>query len=170
MRINVGCGEFPTPGWLNLDLTHHAADRTWDVTDGLPPEIDEPIDRIYAGHVFEHIEKDSVGPVLELWREHPMVTCHTLLAIVGPDCPRARAMHKEGKISEADLNLIVNGAGRWNGDEHLWETNGGEIYNIARAAGWGVAQPYDLKLLMLDGWPVASLVKLQFGALCRALK
>jgi predicted SAM-dependent methyltransferase len=54
-KVNIGCGNEPFPGWVNLDLDPSAgADVVWDVTDGLP--FDEgTCGFIYSEHFFEHI-------------------------------------------------------------------------------------------------------------------
>lgn len=171
MKINVGCGEFPAKGWVNLDVTHESADLRWDAVNGLPPEIDEPIERIYAGHVLEHLEKDLVVPMLVSWLEHPQVSTKTLMAVVGPDCDIALEWLKDGRLTQEEYDVMESGgARRWPGDSHLWRSTGAETYHLVRAAGWGIAHPYSLGLLSLDGWPVTSLIGWQFGALCRAIK
>lgn len=129
--------------------------------DGLPG-TDEPIERIFAGHVLEHVDKELVPSVLDSWRSHPQVTAGTLLVIVGPDAPRTHRMLKLGEITQERHDEILS--------DGLWESNGGEVYHMARRVGWGVVHPYNLGLLKLDQWPVASLHKWQFGALCRANK
>jgi hypothetical protein len=37
LKVNVGCGNEPFQGWINLDLSPETrADILWDATDGLP--------------------------------------------------------------------------------------------------------------------------------------
>lgn len=171
MKINVGCGQYPVPGWLNLDVSYSGADRQWDAVNGLPPDIDEPIERIYAGHVLEHIEKDLVTPMLTSWLEHPQVTTNTLMAIVGPDCDLAKDWVTDGRMTrQAYEEMESGGGGEWAGDSHLWRSTSKETYTLVRDSGWGIVTPYNLGLLSLDGWPLTSLIGWQFGALCRAIK
>lgn len=169
VRLNIGCGEFPAEGWTNVDLTHPSADIHWNVTEGLPP-VDGPIERIYAGHVLEHIEYDDIPTMLELWLEHPQVSVTTLMAVVGPDCDTAEKWLRQGKLTDEQYHEIRYGGGRWVGDDHLWRSTGVETATMLRESGWAPAQPYDLQMLVWDGWPVTSLIGWQFGALCRAIK
>lgn len=169
VKLNLGCGEFPVEGWLNVDLTNPAADVRWDITEGLPP-VDGPIERIYAGHVLEHIEQADIPTMLELWLSHEQVSVHTLMAVVGPDCDRAEQWVRQGKLTDADYQLIRYGGGRWSGDDHLWRSTGVETFHMLRDSGWAPAYPYDLQMLVWDGWPVTSLIGWQFGSLCRAMK
>lgn len=163
-RINVGCGEFPAPGWLNLDAWHDAADLRWNAVDGLP-EL-ERVDRIYAGHVLEHLPRGEVSAVLVRWREHPGVHAGTVLAVVGPDCDRAEAMHAAGELSAEELRGAVEGACRWPGDAHLWRSTGPATAELLAGAGW-VARRATLERIAADGWPVTSLARWQLGYLAR---
>jgi predicted SAM-dependent methyltransferase len=55
LKVNVGCGNEPFTGWINLDLDPAArADIQWDVTDGLPFP-DESCAFVYSEHFLEHI-------------------------------------------------------------------------------------------------------------------
>jgi|ERR1700730_841889 len=55
LKVNVGCGAAPFPGWTNLDLDPGTqADVLWDVTDGLPFP-DDSCGFIYSEHFLEHI-------------------------------------------------------------------------------------------------------------------
>jgi predicted SAM-dependent methyltransferase len=55
LKVNVGCGNAPFPGWTNLDLDPAMrADILWDVTDGLPFP-DDSCAFIYSEHFLEHI-------------------------------------------------------------------------------------------------------------------
>jgi predicted SAM-dependent methyltransferase len=55
LKVNVGCGNEPFPGWVNLDLdAAMRADILWDVTDGLPFP-DDSCTFIYSEHFLEHI-------------------------------------------------------------------------------------------------------------------
>lgn len=47
---------------------------------------------------------------------------------------------------------------------------GRAAYTALRSAGWGVALPYNKRLLVLDGWPVRTTEETHYGALCRAIK
>jgi predicted SAM-dependent methyltransferase len=55
VRVNIGCGGRPTPGWINLDLYYGADVIYWDCRKGLPFR-DGAVSAIFAEHVFEHFE------------------------------------------------------------------------------------------------------------------
>jgi hypothetical protein len=55
LKVNVGCGHEPFPGWINLDSDLGTRpDIVWDVTDGLPFP-DASCAFIYSEHFLEHI-------------------------------------------------------------------------------------------------------------------
>ena len=55
LKVNIGCGYEPFPGWTNLDLDPASrADIVWDVTDGLPFP-DGSCAFIYSEHFVEHL-------------------------------------------------------------------------------------------------------------------
>ena len=57
-KVNVGCGKYPTSGWVNLDVSNHPGVMYWDCTKGLPFK-NGTVDAIYSEHFFEHLDYDS---------------------------------------------------------------------------------------------------------------
>jgi hypothetical protein len=163
VKINVGCGEFPAAGWWNLDLTHPVADLHHDATTGLPP-VDGPIERIYAGHVLEHLPLDVLPTVLESWRAHPGVGPDTVLAVTGPDCDIADQLMSQGLILPHTHHDIRHGGCRWAGDAHLWRSTEGATAQALHQAGWDPVPIPDWQLKD-DGWPVVAVVEWQFALL-----
>lgn len=161
LRVNVGCGEFPAAGWLNIDCTHPAADVHHDVTTGLP-HLDEPVERIYAGHVLEHLPVEDLVGVLIAWRTHPAVTSGTTLAVVGPDCDAADHLLGEGRILPDTHRGALHGAGRWAGDVHLWRSTEATTIRLLREAGWIPAPATDWELREQQ-WPIVAVVDWQFA-------
>lgn len=66
MRLNLGCGDTPLPGWVNLDIYPGEGvilcdlRKTW-------PYADSSVDAVRAWHIFEHLP-DRVHTMNELWR------------------------------------------------------------------------------------------------------
>jgi predicted SAM-dependent methyltransferase len=58
IRVNVGCGNNPTPGWINLDIISYPGVYFWDCRSGLPFS-DGSIAAIYSEHFFEHLDLHS---------------------------------------------------------------------------------------------------------------
>jgi len=57
MQIDLGCGRAKQPGHIGLDLhPHQGVDVVCDLESGLPL-ADSSVERVYANHVLEHIER-----------------------------------------------------------------------------------------------------------------
>jgi predicted SAM-dependent methyltransferase len=54
-RVNIGCGPWPTPGWINLDVLPFLDVHYWDCRRGLPFR-DNTVAAIYSEHSFEHLD------------------------------------------------------------------------------------------------------------------
>jgi predicted SAM-dependent methyltransferase len=59
-RVNIGCGDQPTPGWVNLELRPSSNVHFWDCRRGLPFS-DGAVVAIYSEHTFEHFDPDTEG-------------------------------------------------------------------------------------------------------------
>jgi len=58
IRVNIGCGRNPTPGWINLDVIPHPGVYFWDCRSGLPFS-DGAVAAIYSEHFVEHLDLES---------------------------------------------------------------------------------------------------------------
>jgi predicted SAM-dependent methyltransferase len=57
LRLHLGCGQSPIPGWLNIDAQQlPGVDRVLDVRRGLPFEN---VAAIYGEHFLEHLELEE---------------------------------------------------------------------------------------------------------------
>jgi len=66
LRLNLGCGRFPMPGFVNIDhLDSVKPDLIANATD-LPYSPDS-VDEIYCGHLLEHLSWDEGQGALNHW-------------------------------------------------------------------------------------------------------
>jgi SAM-dependent methyltransferase len=57
-RINFGCGQFPLPGWLNVDIDPQARADVYHDLERLPyPFESNSAEEIVASHVLEHLDQ-----------------------------------------------------------------------------------------------------------------
>lgn len=62
LRINFGCGQFPEPGWVNVDVDPRAkADVQHDLEQFPYPFETASADAIMASHVLEHLHQPFVA-------------------------------------------------------------------------------------------------------------
>jgi hypothetical protein len=164
MKLNVGCGNHYAPDWVNLDLAETEdvhPDVIGDIT-GRTGFNDNSAERIYLGHVLEHLAVDDVAAAL--------AECGRLLQpdgsmmVVGPDCDLADAMLVAGSIGTVEHELVVTGAGRWAGDVHQWRSTGPVTTAQLRIAGF-VAEPMSVYDVDDSTWPLTSQIGWQFAIL-----
>jgi predicted SAM-dependent methyltransferase len=158
LQVNVGCGEFRAEGWLNLDI--YSGEEGQPKPDIIAsadsmPFADGVVDRLYAGHVLEHIELDHIPYVLKEFRR--VLKEDGGLLIVGPDLTRAEESYPEM------IPDIRDGGHRWPGDAHLWESREATMVEILQREGWDTAVA-DIAPVFLSGkWPVTAGVGWQFA-------
>lgn len=154
-NINVGCGEFPAEGYVNVDITSKGG-PTPDVEASV---LDLPFtagsaQKIFAGHVLEHLHMEDVPTALsELKR---VLSKNGTLLVVGPDADRARNNFPEA------LDGIIHGDNRWSGDAHHWESTEEVTERLLQDSGWNT-RVIPIESSELDVWPVTSRIGWQFA-------
>jgi predicted SAM-dependent methyltransferase len=157
LKINIGCGEFPAEGWLNVDITSEEGGPKPDIIASAEdlPFSDGAVDLLYAGHVLEHIE---LGKVPEILREfYRVLSPSGGMLIVGPDLDRAEVSFPE------EVEVIKTGGNRWPGDAHLWHSRESTMLDLLRDGGWDVATADVLAVHLAGQWPVTSGIGWQFA-------
>ena len=66
MRLNLGCGDTPMAGWINVDLFPGPGVQIVDLRERWPWG-DSTVNAVRAWHLFEHLP-DRVHTMNELWR------------------------------------------------------------------------------------------------------
>ena len=162
MRLNVGCGQYPVPGWVNIDLPpaieHYRLPS--DVVAGSVLDLPFPDDsflQVYCGHVLEHVShEDHPRACAELQR---VMVDGAELCVVGPDIDRAVARNAWGAVSD-----IRNMDGPWPGAGHAWLPTEAEQVSLLADGGF-VVRPLRVADVPTE-WPVVSRVGWQFALIC----
>lgn len=156
MRVNVGCGEFYAPGWVNIDLhDDQAGGPRPDVIASVLtlPFSDQSAGMIYCGHVLEHVALEHLPRALREIRR--VLVSDGQLMVVGPDVTLT-ALHEP-----ALMGSLVRGGCRWPGDEHHYPATGELTLALICAAG------FDARLIDVadvgDEWPIVARVPWQFA-------
>jgi predicted SAM-dependent methyltransferase len=154
VRLNIGCGQHYADGWTNTDL--HEAGPFPDVVCSILslPFPDGSVERVYCGHVLEHVTVDDLLPALAEVRR--VLANDGKLMIVGPDV-NLTALHEP-----VLLEAVAAGGGRWPGDEHRWIPTGELTLGYLEASGL-----FDARLLFVadvsDEWPIVAREPWQFA-------
>ena len=160
VKLNLGSGTHPTPeDWIAIDSLPQPqrVDVIADV--GALPFADDSAERLYAGHLLEHIPLDHLGAVLAEWRR--VLAPGGILGVVGPDIDRAVS---QGEGQDLLLAIIAHGEGPGG---HAWTCSARLVDYLLRLHGW---TPEEVPVASLyppewpnpvpgAGWQLAFLVR-----------
>lgn len=171
MNLNIGCGPHYANGWVNVDRIHNPElNIVPDVVNptGRPALLElEPVNRIYLGHVLEHVAWDDVPMFLAECRDllKPGGEC----LVVGPDVPRTLTMWKAGTVPDELMDAVLEGADpqvdgiedRWDGARHQWNASQERVaFQMVRAGFEQVVSFATMRDVPAE-WPIVSRVEWQ---------
>lgn len=109
MKLNLGVGEFPIKGFVNIDVYEHEhADLICNAIK-LPYE-DNSIEEIYAGHILEHFPFEEAKRALKEWFR--ILKPNAQIGIVVPD--KDNAPGKFVYAGSPERELYANHNSYWN--------------------------------------------------------
>jgi len=82
MKLNLGCGDRPLKGYINIDNRPGVGDVNEDVFT-LPSFSPQSVEEIAASHVLEHASYDRTHAVLQRW--HELLVPGGILHVAVPD-------------------------------------------------------------------------------------
>lgn len=148
LGLNLGSGLWPTdlPGWINVDLPWHGVKSPHVYGNGFALPFKKGVfDRIYIGHVCEHIDWDDL-PILgkEISR---VAEYGAQIMVVGPDYERAKAQNEPPSILNAISDLNTGPGG------HKWVAT--EALTIEACLSMGFVNPRALPIteVVPPAWP-----------------
>jgi hypothetical protein len=140
--LNLGAGEpwshAPTP-WIDIDIRPDVLPDVVADVRHLPFRSDSA-ERVYAGHLLEHVPQEEVAYVLiEIMRV--LVPGGAFLA-VGPDAERSARLLATGHVSpERHQSNLVTEGGEGNPCLHQWNTSAQLIALMVWQVGFiGIAE------------------------------
>jgi|SRR5579859_485493 len=127
MRVNVGCGSWPLPGFVNLDNREGTAANMLADANQFLPFLDASLDEVYAGHFFEHLEPtDGDWFLKECLRT---LKPGGLLGVVVPDMKAVFSRYVNGPtLSVEFIPTAVSGC-VWVSTDNLDDLSAGFIYS-----------------------------------------
>lgn len=100
LRLHLGAGGSPKPGWTNVDLAGHPIELAWDVTKPLP-FADGSVEAVFHEHMLEHL---TLEQAYALTRDcYRVLAPNGILRVVVPDAgayARSYADGGDGVISD----------------------------------------------------------------------
>lgn len=174
--LNVGCGPHRAPKpWINLDC--HRGDS---VEPDVLVDIDAPVamwdrgsvDRVYLGHVLEHVEWPKLPAFLSGIRR--VLKPDGELLAVGPDVRRTIQGWKDGvETWELVLSVLeessggVGEVGDWPAGTHKWNCHEARVVALLEANDFADVRAVPMPSSDMDNWPVVSRAPWQMAVFAR---
>ena len=165
MNLNVGSGPHPAPGWVNMDIY-----PGWEGVDVVGsalavPFNDETFDRVYMGHVLEHLTYTEGAPAAlnEAWR---VLRVGGELSVVGPAMDLAIATEQPQNILDAiEAHPWTPDSEDSPGAHHEWTATEANTLELVQSV-FPSAQLVDLDGIEREfGWPNTECSKWQVAIL-----
>jgi predicted SAM-dependent methyltransferase len=134
VRVNVGCGEKPLPGYINVDFRE-------------VPEVDVVADarrlpfaphslaELASAHLVEHFRQHHLATVLlPYWKG--LLRPGGSLRVVCPDWAAMLRRLQAGEMPYADFKLVTFGAQDYSGDDHFSMYTPESLTDVLRQAGF----------------------------------
>jgi len=105
-KLHIGCGKNYIPGWTNVDLfTTVKADVYADIS-ALPFDRGS-FDLIYASHVLEHVQRNTVIATLSHWRD--LLVDGGILRLAVPDFDAVVRWYEKTRNLDDVMGLLYGG-------------------------------------------------------------
>jgi SAM-dependent methyltransferase len=180
--LNVGAGPHYAAGWWNTDVCETdliRPDQVVDPGDPFPFEKDT-FERIYLGHVLEHVPWERLPAWLDDLRR--VLRPGGWLMVVGPDTLRTIELYRTGGADLEQLMPVIEGPGawlhgqgyeplRWGSDRHHWNCWEARVVDVLTDAGFDEVTPYGVdrhgrlpeSAIRDAGWPLVDGSPRQFA-------
>jgi predicted SAM-dependent methyltransferase len=126
--LNIGCDVWKLPGFVNVDINPNVnPDVLLDLNNLLEHFGENSVDFIYAGHVFEHFEKEVSQRIMD--QCFAVLKPYRSLLAVCPDWRKALAESDD----EADKIILARG-------DHRMLMSSERMYNMLKKSGFRTVQ------------------------------
>ena len=116
LRLNLGCGHIPLPGYLNVDRRELPGVDIVAEIDNLPFEAGS-VSEIHSAHLVEHFPLEAFRRrVLPYW--HGLLKPGGVLRAVTPDAAAMIFASAQGTYPFDEFREVVFGAQDYDGDYH----------------------------------------------------
>lgn len=140
MKLHLGCGSRPIPGWVNVDVVDYPHVDLRCAVDRLPMVADGSAEVVYSSHVLEHFPRSETGRVLREWRR--VLRPGGTLRVAVPDFDALSALYVETGRLELVLGPLF-GRGDYLYNVHYTAFDEALLCRALEAAGFVRPRRYD---------------------------
>jgi predicted SAM-dependent methyltransferase len=162
--VNIGCGDNPADGWINLDIVFDSRVTYWDCRRGLPFE-DASVKAIFTEHFLEHLDYKAEAPAFlrECWR---CLQVGGVLRVIVPDAGLYLRLYQRDWDDLARTRPLVSTDGQYKDYwlSEIYETKMELINSVFRQNGeHKYAYDVDTLVKLLEKCGFAKVVPQAFG-------
>ena len=165
-HLNIGCGPYLAPDpWFNVDVIDNDEVKPDQVvSEDVSYTATFPyVERIYLGHVLEHIDWDDCAALVDDLFDALKPNGGELL-VVGPDVFKAIELYRRGKLGWGTLvgclehqhEMHMVGGEYWRGATHKWNCEEKRVMELLIEAGFTQVIAHDAGDQALNEWPVVA--------------
>lgn len=109
MKLNLGCGQFKLPGFINIDVNPNVNPDVCDNALHYVAKLtDQSVEEIYMGHFIEHLIYEDIHFLMDQIKR--VLRPDGKLLITVPDAQKAITLYNAGLLRPKWLDLIYFGA------------------------------------------------------------
>lgn len=171
-HLNVGCGPHRAPEpWWNIDVVENDEvhpDEVYNINSGTPEGAYDlmyarypKLERIYMGHVLEHLPWEAIDHVL--WQAYMALSPGGEIAVCGPDVYKILYLWRKGRLNWSHVEKAIENetpymtSKDWDGARHQWNCYPERVMTALKNAGFIEVYEADgpadgVKM----GWPVVG--------------
>ena len=169
--LNIGCGPHRAPvPWWNVDVVERDGVAPDEVVElGRLPYGDGSCERLYLGHVLEHIDWVALPAYMAELRRVLRPAAEVLA--VGPDVERTINRWHQGLEPWSLVTTAMEGASSdlgWEGARHRWNCTESRLVGLFEQARFADVAAVAVDAVTLTGWPVVSYAPWQCAVRARA--
>ena len=134
VRVNLGCGEKPVPGYINVDMRKLPdVDVVADVR-RLPFEAGS-LSEVMSAHLVEHFRQEELRlAMLPYWRS--LLREDGTLRIICPNWEATVELLRQGALSWQDFKVLTFGLQDYEGDDHFAMYTPASLTDLLEGAGF----------------------------------
>lgn len=107
VKIDLGAGQYPQPGFLRVDFDQNGADIVWDITNGIPLP-DSSVSELYTSHFLEHFAPTDVHYILQEMFRVCMPGAKVTIKLPHGDTPEGHLPCHYMRFTEHTMQAINN--------------------------------------------------------------
>lgn len=105
IKLDVGAGQYPQPGFVRMDFDPTGTDIIWDITNGIPLP-DRSVSELYTSHFLEHLVPTDYHYVMQEIFRVCVDGAKVTIRLPHGDTPEGKLPCHYNRFNEDDMRAI----------------------------------------------------------------